>query len=260
VNIKEYIESGIIESCVLGLATEAEQQEFEALYIQYPEIIEARRAFELALEAQLLKEAVAPAVHVKEKILKSLTTPITNGIHKKEKEYITPVRSMNIWKWIAAASILLLACTTWLAYSVNDKYQRLLTANIETANQLNYSSHVDAIMALKTIVDKPSVKWSTMVEPTNASHCAAHIYWDSLSKNTFLLLGNIPKPVANKQFQLWAVLNGHPVNLGIFDVKKEGQLIQMKNIQEANAFTITIEPRGGSETPNMKATYALGEL
>lgn len=259
-DIKEYIESGIIESCVLGLATEAEQQEFEALCIQHPELVEAKRAFELALEAQLMKEAVTPPAHVKEKILQSLTIPVTNGVHKKEKEYKAPVHSINIYKLVAAACILLLAGTTWLAYSVNDKYQKLLKSNIETANQVDHSSHADAIIALKTIVEKPSVKWSTMVEPTNSSHCMAHIYWDSLSKNTFLLLGNIPKPVADKQFQLWAVLDGHPVNLGTFDVMKEGQLIQMKNIQDAKAFTITIEPRGGSETPNTKATYAIGEL
>jgi hypothetical protein len=35
VNVKEYILSGIVESYVLGLATEVEQQEFEALCKQY---------------------------------------------------------------------------------------------------------------------------------------------------------------------------------------------------------------------------------
>jgi hypothetical protein len=49
-NVKEYISSGIVESYVLGLASEAERQEFEQNCVQYPEIAQARTAFELSLE------------------------------------------------------------------------------------------------------------------------------------------------------------------------------------------------------------------
>jgi hypothetical protein len=49
-NVREYISSGIIESYVMGLASETERQEFEANCMQYPEIAEARTAFEMALE------------------------------------------------------------------------------------------------------------------------------------------------------------------------------------------------------------------
>ncbi len=136
----------------------------------------------------------------------------------------------------------------------------MLSATIATANQPDHSSHAEAVSALKTIVQKPSIKWSTMVEPTNEGHCMAHIYWDSLSKNTFLLLGDIPKPFSDKQFQLWGMMDNHPVNLGIFDAKEEGRLIQMKNNNSAQAFTITLEPKGGSVTPTINSTYAKGEF
>jgi hypothetical protein len=54
VNVKEYIRSGVIESYVLGLATEAERQEFEQMCAAYPEVAEARDAFERSLEEQLM--------------------------------------------------------------------------------------------------------------------------------------------------------------------------------------------------------------
>ncbi len=88
----------------------------------------------------------------------------------------------------------------------------------------------------------------------------AHIYWDSLSTNTFLLIGNIPQSVSNKQFQLWALLDNQPINLGVFDIKKEGQLIQMKKVHKAKVFVITMEQKGGSLTPTMEALYAIGKL
>ncbi len=61
-NLKEYILSGIVESYVLGLATVVEQQEFEALCKQYPEIAKAKLEFELSLETLLTKNTIAPLI------------------------------------------------------------------------------------------------------------------------------------------------------------------------------------------------------
>ncbi len=259
-NIKDYIQSGVVECCVLGLATEAESREFEILCDQHPEIAQARKSFELALENQLARETIEPPAHLKAEILQSITVPGTNGTQGKEMHYLSPVRHLNIWKYITAACLLLVAGMSYWANSVNTKFQDMLRANVEVANQFDHASHAESVKALKSIVQKPSIKWTTMVEPANEGHCMAHVYWDTLSKNTFLLLGNIPKSVADKQFQLWAMLDNQPVNLGIFDIRKEGQLIKMKNISKAKDFTITIEPKGGSDAPNVKATYAVGQL
>ena len=67
-NVKEYISSGIVESYEMGLASEAERQEFETNCVQYPEIAEARNIFELALEEQLVKESAAPPLLLKKQI------------------------------------------------------------------------------------------------------------------------------------------------------------------------------------------------
>ena len=261
-NIKEYIESGIIETCVLGLGSEAECREFEALCIRFPEIDMARSVFEQVLEEQLMKKAIVPPSYLKEKIFSSLKIPDSNGIGNKKTVHQMPDRLTRLWKYVAAACIVLLAGTVYWASSFKNKYQELIknNNNIDIANRRDHSNHFDAIIALNSIVQRPTVKWSTMIEPANASHCMAHIYWDSISKNTFLLVGNIPNPLSDKQFQLWATLNGQAVNLGIFDNRKEGQLLQMKNIQDAKSFYITIEPIGGSDTPTMQATYATGKL
>ena len=49
-NTQEYISSGIVESYVLGLASEEERREFEKMCNQHPEVLAARNAFEIALE------------------------------------------------------------------------------------------------------------------------------------------------------------------------------------------------------------------
>jgi hypothetical protein len=58
VNIQEYISSGIIESCVLGLASAEERVEFEKMCALYPELADARNNFELAIEKQAFQNSV----------------------------------------------------------------------------------------------------------------------------------------------------------------------------------------------------------
>lgn len=258
-NTTEYIQSGIIECYVLGLASEAEQQELELLCIQYPEIVQARLSFELALEARLMKETLAPPSAVKETIFSALDIPDNRIYASKEK---TPDISMNVprintWKWMAAACFLLMACSIAWVYFLAGKNKQLQIANNELTRQLDPSNHTDALLALKPIISKPSVVWSTMLEPSNAAHCAAHIYWDTLSTNTYLLMGNIPPPLTGKQFQLWAQTGKLSVSLGTFNNSKEGQLIQMKDVSKATLFIITVEPEGGSTAPTTKGTYAV---
>ena len=258
-NTTAYIQSGAIESCVLGLASGAEQQELLTLCRQYPEVLDARMSFELALEAQLMKGAVEPPVAVKEKILAAFSD---EPLFYKKQELVqaspAPVLKINWWKGIAAACFVAVAATLFWAYHLTTQNKRLQIVNTELNNRLDHSNHTDALLALKPVLAKSSVVWSTMLEPKNTSHCAAHIYWDTLSANTYLLLGNIPSPLTSRQFQLWAVTDKQsPVSLGTFDIGKEGQLLQMKPVQNARTFIITIEPKGGSTTPTTQTTYAI---
>lgn len=260
-NIKDYIESGIVATYVLGLATEAEQKEFESLCKQYPELNEAKRSFELALEDQLLKEAVLVPEGLKERVLGSLKKSPGNNMHRTEREHKTPLRKMNVWKRATVLCILLLLTgSVYFTYFLREKYQKLQKENAELKYSLEKSSYTNPLLAVNPIIQKPSVKWAAMIEPKNSSHCLAHVYWDSVSAKTFLLIGNIPQPLSERHFHLWALSDNQAVDLGVFDIKKQCQLIQMKNVLKATTFIITIEPKGRSLAPSMQAMYATGKL
>jgi len=64
-NIKEYILSGIIESYVLGLASEEERKEFEQLCARYAELTDFQGSFEEVLKAYVLENQVAPPEHLR---------------------------------------------------------------------------------------------------------------------------------------------------------------------------------------------------
>jgi anti-sigma-K factor RskA len=249
VNVKEYISSGIVESYVLGLASEAERQEFESMCEMHPEIEEARTAFELALEGQLLSDSVAVPTHLKQAIAERLEGPSTNTDTIEQEETETPVRSIGVWKWLAAASIVLLIGAAYWAITTNNKYQQLRATNEDLQNQLQQASaRLDTMMKDKEMLEKPGVMMAAMKGTSNPGMYAT-VYWDTATKDVYLMVNNLPQPASDKQYQLWALLNGQPIDLGMIEVKQERLLYRMKNVRDAQAFAITLEPKGGSPKP-----------
>jgi anti-sigma-K factor RskA len=90
VNIELYIQSGIVESYALGLATPFEAAEFEQLLPHFPELREALSEFEYHLELFSIDNEVPPPPEVKERIKARIRE--TPGEHtrreKKGSEYI----------------------------------------------------------------------------------------------------------------------------------------------------------------------------
>ena len=259
-NVKEYISSGIIESYVLGLASEEERREFELTCTQYPEVAQARTNFELALESQLMQDAIAPPAGLKTRIENELfSQPLveTDGAFEER----TPVRSMAIWKWVAAASILLMAGAMYWAFDANNKYQRVQQANRELQQNLNESTaQLSELKGDAALLQKSGMRVAALQGTPQAPASFVTVYWDTTSKDVYMMINNLPKPASDQQYQLWALLNNQPIDLGIFDVRQEKLLVRMKNVQNAQAFAITLEPKGGSPNPTLEKMYVVGKL
>ena len=73
----------------------------------------------------------------------------------------------------------------------------------------------------------------------------------------------MPAPPSDKQYQLWALLDGKPIDLGMlnFDAKQKKLLVRMKNAQNAQAFAITLEKKDRPD-PSTPAgdMYVMGKL
>lgn len=250
-NIKEYISSGIVESYVLGLASPDERSEFEQLCKQYPELPEARIAFELALEKQAMDNAIIPDAGLKNKILAELDSSATAKVITMQT---APAKNLNWLKYAAAACVALLAGSIYLNISLSNKNKSL---------QNNYNNTMAELGEVKkdiqTLIGNPNIKMASMKGMPVSPQSYATVYWDTTSHDVYLLTNNLPIPASNKQYQLWAIFDGKPVDLGVFDIKKERLLIQAKNAQSAEAFAITLEEKGGSPAPKGDM-YVMGKL
>lgn len=263
-NVREYINSGVVESYVLGLATEAERNEFEQMCAAYPEVVQARDAFERSLELQLLQDAAIPPVMVKQRVLSEVHPPLAETMLADMTEE-TPVRRIDAWKWIAAASLLLLAGVGYWAFTTNQKYNDLLAQQSSMQQQLNQSTTQLQRLQQDAEILKHPMKTVALKGTDMAPQAQTTIYWDTTGakKDVYLLVNNLPQPPSDKQYQLWALLDGKPIDLGYFDVdvQQKRLLVKMKNVQNAQAFAITLEQRGrpNPEAPEGKI-YVVGKL
>lgn len=275
-NTQEYISSGIVESYVLGLASQEEQTEFERMTATHPEVKAAREAFESVLEKQAMSEAVQPPAFIKDKIFSAIandsvqsqsfisTEPVTVAPHE------APVVSMGWLRYAAAASVILLVGSTLLNFyffsqykEFSSKYDQLVANQTQmvSANQTLQTKLQDYESEMSLIKDPEMnvIKMPAVATSPNPSSLAT-VYWNMRSKDVYMMVNNLTQPSSDKQYQLWALVDGKPVDAGVFDVKEGVAFIKMKNIPKAQAFAVTLEKHGGSEVPTMTALYVLGKV
>jgi len=88
----------------------------------------------------------------------------------------------------------------------------------------------------------------------------ATVYWNNQSNDVYLMVKDLPPPPSDMQYQLWAMVDGKPVDAGVFDTGKGNVLQNMKTAISPQAFAVTLEKKGGSPTPTMEAMYLIGQV
>jgi anti-sigma-K factor RskA len=257
-NIREYISSGIIESYVLGLASAEERAAFEQLCSQYPELVQARTDFETALEKKAQEFSITPGAGLKEKIINSLQNIETGKIvpfgEKKNNR-------QNWLRYGIAASIILLAGSLYWNISLYNKNKKL-NADLSAYTATLDTMHHDMDMMLGDHSNS-NIKMAALKGMPDAPGAMATVYWDTVSHDVYLLINNLPHPPSDKQYQLWALLDKKPIDLGVINnnyfIRQNSLLLKAKNAQQAQAFAITLEDMGGHPEPKGKM-YVMGNL
>ena len=143
------------------------------------------------------------------------------------------------------------------------KYDELLSSQTQLVgeNKVLQTRLQDFEQTLNLIRDPAMVVVKMPGVPNSPSPSSlATVYWDSRSRDVYLMINNLPLPAGDKQYQLWALVDGKPVDAGVFDVKDALSLVKMKNIPKAQGFAITLEKRGGSPAPTLDAMYVMGKV
>ncbi|RTL55656.1 MAG: anti-sigma factor [Sphingobacteriales bacterium] len=270
-DIQAYIESGVIESYILGLATEQEVAELEQLRKQYPEINQALAAFEASLEAQAMANAKQPPAHIKQRLFKTLHEEFDDvAITATQPQAATTsgkVVSLFWNKYAAAAAVLLIVASAGLNIYFFNKVEKLQSQYLALVNERNsleaglniYKTKALDIYNSMQLMSDPNMLKVSMPGIKGKENNLATVFWDKQSKEVYLLPNRLPQAPENKQYQLWALVNGKPVDAGLLSADCNG-LCKLKNVPDAQAFAITLENKGGSPAPHLDQLYVFGKI
>jgi anti-sigma-K factor RskA len=280
VNVSEYIASGILEDYVLGIASEQERKEVECMSHIYPEIKTELLAIQSSIEKIASANAIDPPKELKSTIMAELEM-----LSKKEKAQTpdkeakiiplsehkqAPKNSFN--KWIAAAGIALLVGFAYLANRTGNLTTQLtetgsLLEKVKSDNekQVEELKQKNNYLSMELNMFRNPIYTNTFLTPTEnrPQDLLSIVCWNKNTNEIHLAIENMPTNPSNMQFQLWAIIDGNPVDLGVFDSKGESTgFVPMKKIENGNpqAFAITLEEAGGKPTPNLNELYVIGKL
>jgi anti-sigma-K factor RskA len=261
VNLNKYIESGILEAYLLDEVTPTERAEVEQMLARHPELRQELARVEETLESMLMKSAVEPRKEVKEKLMTKIT-----ATDKAAK--VVPVEStLSAWKLAAAALVVLfIGATAFAVYyrqqwvSATVALSDLIAQNQQIANDYStVNQKLDKIQQDLAVLENPGYSRIILKGTPNAPEALASVYWNSASEEVFLSIQNLRILASEKQYQLWAIVDGKPVDAGVFDGGLTG-LVKMKPVRGAEAFAVTIEPRGGKPSPSLETMQVMGQV
>jgi anti-sigma-K factor RskA len=114
-----------------------------------------------------------------------------------------------------------------------------------------------------SIFRDPSFKLLKLQGTPKSPSSALTVAWSPAKKQVMIDMANANMPANDKdhQYQLWALVGGKPVDLGVFDANTTSKdMKEMKSIASADAFAVTLEPRGGSLSPTMDQMVVIGKF
>lgn len=273
-NIEEYILSGILEAYALGAVSDQERREVECLSSIYPELQEALQLAQSDVETLAAVESKAPPPALRNSILRAVA-----AVAAEEKEELshgdteevensqkvvplhTALKTHLNWSigWVAAAVIAIgMFFGNYVLRETNLELQQELNQVTSELNTLSKSVLTQqerlAILADTAFTRIP------MKGVEKSPNSLALIYWNATTESVLLDVRELPQPGEDQQYQLWAIVEGVPTDLGVFDLPEGQDWLEMKKVSGAAAFAVTLEPKGGLPEPTLEQLFVLGSV
>ena len=275
---KEYIASGIIERYVLGSVSDQERREVDCMSLIYPELMEELLSIQFTIESYVESIAVQPPSGLKVAIFEAIKNVEQESIVQKDSvraesstgstAKIVEMKPKPFLKWAAAAIIPIIGLgvmyfgernsrmdlTNQLA-EVEAKIEANFTDSLSNLqNSLNQNKEYQALILDEST--KEVLLAGTEVSPESQ----ARVFWSSEREEFCLISDKLPNPISGKQYQLWAIADGVPVDLGVFNKSETCSNLQKIDLENIQAFAVTLEKEGGSPTPTMEQMYVVGAI
>ncbi len=267
-NAQEVIASGLLEAYAFGQTDPEETLLVERSLMLHSEVRKELDAIESALEKYAVLMAVVPPTQVKGSISRKVGTV---GAKKETPVLVLPpapaIAPKPAFNWLAAAAVAGLVLSAGMNFL---QYQELHAVRGELARlEDDRSVLAEELQVQRTSMERTNAQLAVVLDPRaeivrldgmgDAAGKSARVYWDKNAQAVHFDAQAMPPPPDGMQYQLWALVDGQPVDAGVIALDGD-HLQRMKDVPMAQAFAVTVETAGGSPTPNLSALVLMGQV
>lgn len=269
VNIQALIDSGDLELYVLGTLEEADMERITRLSKAHPELMAEIESIEAGLMA--MSESVTDHVP-DQRLLDQVLSKLDEGDSETsdQEAAVVPLAKPSAgfqprWAWAAAVLLLIGSVVLNIMFygNMEESEQKLLALqqeNIEIAQNFDQASfdlqeQAEQLAALQS----EGIQRVQLGAVDETESYQATVFWEPELDLVYLTETSLPEAPSGFQYQLWAIIDGQPVDAGLLTTLTDSQ--KMKSVSgAAAAFAITLEPEGGSETPTLDQMVVVGTV
>ncbi|MCH9659345.1 MAG: anti-sigma factor [Bacteroidetes bacterium] len=260
---EEIIASGLLELYVTGSLTAQEIETVEDAIKRDPSLVDEIETIE------------ASFIHLSE----TVGTPVSETNWHRIKAEIKRIRPLHSSQsdigrnWGAmtgwAAAILCFAGVFWMIKQNNDLRQDLRHSNTQNSilKETVESNGVEfaEVTSLLNMIRSKDFKAINLPGNVSVSPTAyATVYFNEKTMEAYIDAKGLPVPPEGKVYQVWSLKMDPltPRSIGLLEsfAATESKFFKIENIPTPEAFGITLEPEGGSESPSLDQLYTLGTV
>ncbi|MDO7847716.1 anti-sigma factor [Hymenobacter sp. M29] len=178
-----------------------------------------------------------------------------------------PAASRSLWAMAASVALLLSLGVNALLYSRwKDASSEVVALQSEKSRFATTSQVVERqlgdLRQENQVLRSDEFKAVALAGTKTAPTAHARVLFNAATHKVFVDVRSLPALPAGKQYQLWALDKGKPVDAGVLTASTAtGQGLQlMKDIASAQTFAMTVEPEGGSVNPTLSTMTVVGNI
>lgn len=267
----------------MGALSEGEAEQVAGAMCRFAEVRAEVAALEAILMSGTQADAIAPPPGLDDKIWAAIEasapprtsseTPAANGstITTTAPKIIPLGRPQSRrMAWPLAASLALLIGSLaanfifWDRGEQNGRELAALQTKTEemSTKQQALTASLSRYQKEADLMAQPGMLTIPMQTTQKDKPMAATMYWDKAKGEAYVSVQKLPPPPAGMQYQLWAIADGKPVDIGMMEneIALTGGMQKVpKSVLASQAFAISLEKAGGSPTPTAERIYVLGK-
>lgn len=257
-DIKEYIASGILELYIAGSLSEKENEAVSKVIKEHPEVL---------TEVLLIESAIVKLTAATKNDAPISFNSIKNKLNIEEPKVIPIAKSKTNWAQYSgwAASLVIGSVLIWSISQNNNLKEQIAIEKQQLEEQIDKASNnlAEAEKLITVFRDKDIISVPLAGQKVSPNSYAK-VYWDKKTNSIYLDAKGLPSPPKGKVYQVWSLKLSPltPTSLGTLDtfIADNNKIFNIDNANESEAFGITLEPEGGSESPTLEQLYTLGAV